>query len=85
MNQYLYVWQDYFVEKSIPPSNIISVTADGASAIFERSFINLLKRKVLKLFVIYCVIHRQYLVAKNLSARMHRLYNSLVNLRSYSR
>ncbi|XP_067417820.1 SCAN domain-containing protein 3-like [Emydura macquarii macquarii] len=68
------VLKDYFMEKAIPLTNIISVAADGAPAMFGRycGFISYLKQNVPGIFAIHCVIHRQHLVAKNLSARLHQ-------------
>ncbi|CAH1997541.1 unnamed protein product [Acanthoscelides obtectus] len=54
-----HVLKDYFIEKAIPLSNIISVATDGAPAMVGR------------VLAIQCVIHRQHLVAKNLSVRLH--------------
>ncbi|CAH1959448.1 unnamed protein product [Acanthoscelides obtectus] len=71
-----HVLKDYFFEKAIPLSNIISVATDGAPAMVGRyrGFISYLKQNVSGVLAIHCVIHRQHLVAKNLSVR---LYESL--------
>lgn len=68
------VLSDFFKEKSIPFTNIISVAADGAPAMFGRyrGFISHLKRIIPGVTAIHCVIHRQHLVAKNLSDRLHQ-------------
>ena len=67
------VLKDFFIEKAIPLSNIISVATDGAPAMVGRyrGFVNLVKQNVPGVFAIHCVIHRQHLVAKNLSGRLH--------------
>ena len=67
------VLEDFFIEKAIPLSNIISVATDGAPAMVGRyrGFVNLMKQNVPGVFAIHCVIHRQHLVAKNLSSRLH--------------
>lgn len=65
---------DFFQEKSIPLTNIISVATDGAPAMVGRyrGFISHLKRIIPGVTAIHCVIHRQHLVAKNLSDRLHQ-------------
>ncbi|GBN83282.1 SCAN domain-containing protein 3 [Araneus ventricosus] len=75
------VLSDFFTEKSIPFTNIISVAADGAPAMFGRyrGFISHLKRIIPGLIAIHCVIHRQHLVAKNLSDRLHQSLQFVVN------
>ncbi|GFX19714.1 protein ZBED8 [Trichonephila clavipes] len=59
----------YFMENSIPLSNIISVATDRAPAMIRRyrGFIGHLKQDVPGVLAIHCVIHRQHLVAKNMS------------------
>ncbi|KAF2897702.1 hypothetical protein ILUMI_08477 [Ignelater luminosus] len=66
------VLKDYFMEKAIPLSNIISVATDGAPAMFGRyrGFISHLKQNVSVVLAIHCVIHRQHLVAKNLNNKL---------------
>ena len=61
------------IEKTIPLSDILSVATDGAPATVGRyrGFVNLLKQNVPGVLAIHCVIHRQHLVAKNLSGRLH--------------
>lgn len=60
-------------EKQIPLKNIISIATDGAPAMTGRhkGFIAYLKNKVPDVLAVHCVIHRQHLVAKNLSERLH--------------
>ncbi|XP_055889327.1 protein FAM200C-like [Biomphalaria glabrata] len=69
----LKVLKDYFKEKEIPLGNIILVATDGAPAMVGRyrGFVSLLKENVPGVLAIHCVIHRQHLVAKNLSVRLH--------------
>lgn len=59
-------------EKEIPLKNIISVATDGAPAMTGRhkGFIAYLKNKVPDVLAVHCVIHRQHLVARNLSERL---------------
>ena len=75
------VLKDFSTQKSIPLSNIIAAAVDGAPAMFGRyrGFISHLKRNVPGVFAIHCVIHRQHLVAKNLSARLHESLQLVIN------
>ena len=65
--------EDYFQKKSIPFTNIISCATDGAPSIVgrHRGFLSYLKKDVPKVLTVPCVIHRQHLVAKNLSEKLH--------------
>ena len=60
--------------KNIPIGNIIACATDGASSKIgcHRGFIAHLKRAVPNVFFIHCVIHRQQLIAKHLTANLHR-------------
>jgi len=66
--------KDYFKEKNIPLVNIMSVATDEALAMVShhRGFITFLKKEVPLILTVHCVIHRQHLVAKNLSDRFHQ-------------
>ncbi|XP_042910839.1 protein FAM200C-like [Parasteatoda tepidariorum] len=66
--------KDYFTEKNIPTANIISIATDGANAMLSRHrvFIALLKREILDILAVYCMLHRQHLKGKNLSDRLHQ-------------
>ena len=63
----------YFQENNIPLKNIIACATDGAPSMTGRykGFIAHLKKAVPEVFCIHCVIHRQHLVAKKMSARLH--------------
>ena len=63
----------FFKEKGIPLSNILSIATDGAPAMVGRyrGFLAYLKKEVPNAITVHCVIHRQHLVVKNLSARLH--------------
>lgn len=67
------VLKEYFIEKAIPITNILSVATDGAPAMVGRyrGFISFLQQDVSEVLAIHCVIHRQHLVAKNLSLQLH--------------
>ncbi|GBP17923.1 SCAN domain-containing protein 3 [Eumeta japonica] len=68
------VLSNFFTEKSIPFTNIISVATDGVPAMVGRyrGFISHLKRIIPGLTAIHCVIHRQHLVVKHLSERLNQ-------------
>ncbi|CAH2008316.1 unnamed protein product [Acanthoscelides obtectus] len=76
-----HVLKDYFIGKAIPLSNIISVATDGAPAMVGRyrGFISYLKQNVSGVSAIHCVIHRQHLVAKNLSVRLHESLHLVID------
>ena len=67
---------NFFQEKEIPLCNIIVCATDGAPAMVgrHRGFIAYLKNPVPDVFAVHCAIHREHLVAKHLS---HRLHNCL--------
>ncbi|KFD56756.1 hypothetical protein M513_02433 [Trichuris suis] len=71
--------QDFFKEKEIPLTNVIAVATDGAPSMLgrHRGFLSYLKEKVPDLLAVHCVIHRQLLVAKRLSDRLHRSLHQL--------
>ena len=70
------VVDNFFQEKEIPLCNIIACATDGAPAMVgrHRGFIAYLKNAVPDVLAVHCVVHREHLVAKHLS---HRLHNSL--------
>jgi hypothetical protein len=67
------VLEHYFKEKDIPLDNIVSVATDGALAMVGRyrGLISYLRKAVPNAVAVHCVIHRQHLVAKKLSDRLH--------------
>ena len=72
----------FFQEKEIPLSNIIACATDGAPAMVgrQRGFISYMKRAVPELFAIHCVVHREHLVAKHLSVRLHDSLNIVITV-----
>ncbi|CAH2010177.1 unnamed protein product, partial [Acanthoscelides obtectus] len=76
-----HVLKDDFIEKAIHLSNIISVASDGAPAMVGRyrGFISYLKQNASGVLAIHCVIHRQHLVAKNLSVRLHESLHLVID------
>uniref|UniRef100_A0A5S6QHN7 DUF4371 domain-containing protein n=1 Tax=Trichuris muris TaxID=70415 RepID=A0A5S6QHN7_TRIMR len=67
------VVNEFFKEKEIPLTNIIAVATDGAPSMVgcRTGFISHLKKVVPGVLAIHCVIHRQHLVARCLSERLH--------------
>ena len=65
---------DYFNEKEIPLKNLVACATDGAPALTGRhkGFLALLKKEVPTILTVHCVIHRQHLVARKLSDRLHQ-------------
>ena len=63
----------YLQENNIPLKNIIACATDGAPSMTgrDKGFIAHLKKAAPEVFCIHCVIHRQHLVAKKMSARLH--------------
>ncbi|KAJ8948975.1 hypothetical protein NQ318_022999 [Aromia moschata] len=76
------VFKDYFMAKAIPLSNITSVASDGAPAMVGRyrGIVSHLKQNIPGVLAIHCVIHRQHLVVKNLSARLHESLQFVINV-----
>ncbi|XP_026471713.1 SCAN domain-containing protein 3-like [Ctenocephalides felis] len=72
--------EKFFDEKDIPLKNIISVATDGAPAMrgCQKGFIAYLKNKIPNVLAVHCVIHRQHLVAKNLSERLHQTLQHVI-------
>ena len=72
--------EDYFQKKSIPLTNIISCTTDGAPSMVGRhyGFLSYLKKLFRMSSLIHCVIHRQHLVAKNLSEKLHESLSTVI-------
>ena len=44
----------------------------------DRGFIALMKKKIPGLVAVHCIIHRQHLVARNLSAELHHSLNVVI-------
>ncbi|KFD60778.1 hypothetical protein M514_27057, partial [Trichuris suis] len=64
------VVNDFFKKKQIPFKNILAVATDGAPSMVGRyrGFVAYLKEVVPDVLAVHCVLHRQHLVAKLLSA-----------------
>ena len=63
----------YLEENNVPLTNIGARATDGAPSTTDRykGFIAYLMKAIPGVFYIHCVIHRQHLVAKKLSGRLH--------------
>ena len=74
------VVESFFKEKKIPLSNILTCATDGEAAMVgcHRGFLAYLKAAVPDLLTVHCVIHRQHLVAKNLSGQLHSTLSSVI-------
>jgi hypothetical protein len=72
--------EQFFRDKKIPLSNILAVATDGAPSMTGRHHgcIAYLRKYVPNVFAIHCVIHRQHLVAKKLSDRLHKSLNIVI-------
>ena len=70
----------FFNEKEIPLTNIVSCATDGAPSMLSsyRGFIKYLKEAVPGVLTVHCVIHRQNLVAKNISGRLHHSLSTVI-------
>ena len=73
--------KSYFEKNNISLTNIIACATDGAPSMVGRyrGFIALLKEKAPNVRCIHCIIHRQHLVAKNMSPSLHSSLNITVN------
>ncbi|XP_043511759.1 uncharacterized protein LOC122529566 [Frieseomelitta varia] len=71
----------YFDDKIIPLGNIISCATDEAALMTEihKELLLYLKNR----FVFHCVIHRQYLVAKDLEGRLHEALSTVIKAVNY--
>ena len=74
------VVEKFFKEKNVPLSNILACATDGAPSMLNRhrGFITFLKQAVPGVLTVHCVIHRQHLVAKNLSGQLHKSMNTVI-------
>ena len=72
--------KNFYEEQGIPMRNLLQCATDGAPAMVgkHRGFIALMKREIPELIAIHCVIHRQHLVARNLSPELHHSLNIVI-------
>ena len=74
------VVETFFNEKGIPLTNILACATDGEPAMIgqHKGFLGFLKKAVPGVLTMHCVIHRQHLVAKNLSSELHEVLNLVI-------
>ena len=74
------VVESFFNEKGIPLTNILTCATDGEPTMVGRhkGFLAYLKEAVPGILAIHCVIHRQHLVAKNLSVDLHNTLSIVI-------
>ena len=79
-NQCIELWRTISRKKSIPLTNIISCATDCALSMVgcHRRFLSYLKKAVPKVLTGHCVIHRQHLVANNLSEKIHESLSTVI-------
>lgn len=68
-----HVVENFFLNENIPLTNIVACATDGAPSMVGRhkGFLAYLKNVVPNVLTVHCVIHRQHLVAKNLSDKLN--------------
>ncbi|KAJ8887035.1 hypothetical protein PR048_013250, partial [Dryococelus australis] len=74
------VVEEFFQEKEIPLINILTCVTYGAPSMTccYNGFVAYMKKLVPYIFTIYCVIHRQHLVVKNLSGHLHNSLHTII-------
>ena len=74
------VVQQFFLEKDIPLKNMISCATDGAPSMVGKykGFLAFMKKELPNLLTIHCVIHRQHLVAKNISETLSASLKTII-------
>jgi len=72
--------KSYLEKNDIPMHNIVACATDGAPSMMGRycGFVGFLKEEVSNVLYIYCVIHRQHLVGKHLSTRLHESLHAII-------
>ena len=72
--------KSYLEKNDIPMHNIVACATDGAPSMMGRyrGFVAFLKEEVPNALYIHCVIHRQHLVGKHLSTRLHESLNVII-------
>ena len=70
----------YFQINAIPLTNVIACATDGAPSMMDhyRGFIAFLKSENPNVIICDCVIHRQHLVAKNISGRLNQSLKTVI-------
>ena len=70
----------YFETNAIPLTNVIACATDGAPSMMGRyhGFNAFLKSENPNMIICHCVIHRQHLVAKNISGRHNQSLKTVI-------
>ena len=74
------VVETFFNEHEIPLTNILTCETDGEPTMVgcHKGFLSFLKRAVPDVIAIHCIIHRQHLVAKNISEELHVILKNVI-------
>ena len=72
--------KNYFELKSISLEHLVAIATDGAHSMIGKSsgVVSRLKKDNPSLFSIYCVVHRQHFVAKELSVKLNHSSNIII-------
>nr|XP_020653392.1 SCAN domain-containing protein 3-like [Pogona vitticeps]XP_020653393.1 SCAN domain-containing protein 3-like [Pogona vitticeps] len=73
--------EEFFNEKNIPLTNVVACTTDGDASMVGRyrEFQAHLKSVLPGVMTVHSVVHRQHLVSKNLSGRLHESLHYVIN------
>lgn len=79
------LFTQFLNDKEIPISNMLSCAADGAPAMMGKrnGCLMLLKKENPELLIVHCVIHRENLVAKNLSPELNVIMKAVIKCINY--
>ena len=74
------IYNNYMSKWEIPLHNVISYAADGAPAMMGRrqGCLKLMKNDNPGMMTVHCVIHRENLVAQNLSPELHLTMRAVI-------
>ncbi|CAB4056444.1 unnamed protein product [Lepeophtheirus salmonis] len=77
---------NYLIVNNIPMENIISCAADGDPTMMGKKIgcLKLMKDENPEMILVYCVIHRDNLVAKNMTPPSYRLFKQFHGFIRYS-
>lgn len=72
--------EGFLKEQMIPMENIIACATDGAAAMVGkyRGFTAFLKKAIPHVMTIHCVVHRQHLVAKNITEPLNSAMSTVI-------
>lgn len=74
------IYKQYMTDNDIPLHNVLSCAADGAPTMMGRrqGVLKLMKDDNPSMMTVHCVIHRENLVAKNLSPELHVVMKAVI-------